>query len=149
MDYGECGLNRLVTRVGGFAVPANNDNVAGKLGIGGVSTDPLDFGFPAVSIPPDYTAVSDPSNPFPTFRKDNVYQAGDTVSVIRGAHAFKFGGLINLVQVNGVQNSFGRGSFEFDGRFTSLKFLEKSTRKQAYGPGFRPASKCRRFAVYQ
>jgi hypothetical protein len=97
----------------------NTDNVAGKLGIGGVSTDPLDFGFPAVSIPPDYTAVSDPSNPFPTFRKDNVYQAGDTVSVIRGAHAFKFGGLINLVQVNGVQNSFGRGSFEFDGRFTA------------------------------
>src|SRR5262245_27797090 len=31
----------------------NKDNVAGKLGIGGVSTDPLDFGFPAVSIPPD------------------------------------------------------------------------------------------------
>ena len=102
------------------------EDVAGKVGVGGVSTDPLDFGFPSVNILPDYTGVSDPSNPFPTFRKDNVYQAGETLSVIRGAHAFKFGGLYNRVQVNGVQNSFGRGWFEFDGRFTASPLVTAS-----------------------
>src|SRR5206468_923059 len=89
-----------------------------KLGIGGVSHDPIDFGFPNISLIPNYTAVSDPSNPFPTFRWDNVYQAGDTISITRARHTLKLGAQVHRVQINGVQNSHGRGAFEFDGRFT-------------------------------
>lgn len=118
------GFNRY--RTGQVSARTFTADIAGKLGVGGVSTDPLDFGFPNVSIVPNYTAVSDPANPFPTLRKDNVYQAADTVSVTRGAHAFKFGGQVNRVQVNGVQNSFGRGAFEFDGRFTRNPAISRS-----------------------
>ncbi|MBL8290184.1 MAG: TonB-dependent receptor [Bryobacterales bacterium] len=95
-----------------------NDDVAGRLGIGGVSTDPIDFGFPNISLIPNYAAVSDPSNPFPTIRKDNLYQLNETMSLNRTAHSFKFGVQIHRSELNGVQNSHGRGTFEFDGRFT-------------------------------
>ena len=94
------------------------DDVAGRLGIGGVSRDPIDFGFPNVTIISSYAAVSDPSNPFPTIRKDNLYQLNETMSMNRGAHALKFGVQVYRSELNGVQNSHGRGTFEFDGRFT-------------------------------
>ena len=110
------GFNRL--RASTTTERTNKDDIANRLGIGGVSTDPLDYGFPNVSIIPNYTGVSDPSNPFPTFRWENVYSVGDTVSIVRGKHAFKLGAQVQRIQMNGVQNSHGRGTFEFDGRFT-------------------------------
>ncbi|MBM3735367.1 MAG: TonB-dependent receptor [Acidobacteria bacterium] len=110
------GFNR--DRANTISARTFKDDIAGKLGIGGVSTDPIDFGFPNVSIIPNYAAVSDPSNPFPTIRKDNVKQVNNTVSLIRQAHAFRFGVQMQRSELNGVQNSHGRGTFEFDGRFT-------------------------------
>ena len=65
---------------------------------------------PNVSIVPNYAAVSDPSNPFPTFRKDSISGGGHGLFRQWGKHAFRFGGQVHRVQVNGVQNSFGRGS---------------------------------------
>ncbi|MEX2263863.1 MAG: carboxypeptidase regulatory-like domain-containing protein [Bryobacteraceae bacterium] len=94
------------------------EDIANQLGVGGASTDPLDFGFPGISIQPNYASVSDPTNPFPTFRWENVYMLGNTLSVIRGTHALKFGAQVHRMEMNGVQNSHGRGTFDFDGRFT-------------------------------
>jgi hypothetical protein len=110
------GYNR--SRANTISARTFNDDVAGRLGVGGVSNDPIDFGFPNVSIIPNYAAVSDPSNPFPTIRKDNLYQLNETMSMNRGSHALKFGVQIYRSELNGVQNSHGRGTFEFDGRFT-------------------------------
>lgn len=110
------GFNR--SRANVVSARTFTDDVAGKLGVGGASRDPIDYGFPNISIIPNYTAVSDPSNPFPTIRKDNLFQLNETMSINRGAHAFKFGVQIHRSELNGVQNSHGRGTFEFDGRFT-------------------------------
>jgi hypothetical protein len=110
------GYNR--SRANTISARTFTDDIAGRLGIGGVSKDPIDFGFPNVSIISNYAAVSDPSNPFPTIRKDNLYQLNETMSVNRGAHALKFGVQVYRSELNGVQNSHGRGTFEFDGRFT-------------------------------
>jgi hypothetical protein len=110
------GFNRFRNSL--MSARTNQDDVANKLAIGGASKDPLDFGFPGVSIIPNYAGVSDPTNPFPTFRWENVYMLGDTVSIVRGTHAFKFGAQVHRIEMNGVQNSHGRGTFDFDGRFT-------------------------------
>jgi outer membrane receptor protein involved in Fe transport len=40
------------------------------------------------------------------------------MSINRAAHALKFGMQIYRSELNGVQNSHGRGTLEFDGRFT-------------------------------
>jgi len=110
------GFNRFRNSL--MSARTNQDDIANKLGIGGASKDPLDFGFPGVSIIPNYAGVSDPTNPFPTFRWENVYMLGDTLSIVRGTHAFKFGAQVHRIEMNGVQNSHGRGTFDFDGRFT-------------------------------
>ncbi|HUQ94862.1 MAG TPA: TonB-dependent receptor [Bryobacteraceae bacterium] len=110
------GYNR--SRANTISARTFNDDIAGRLGVGGVSRDPIDFGFPNISIISNYTAVSDPSNPFPSIRKDNLYQINETMSINRAAHALKFGVQLYQSQLNGVQNSHGRGTFEFDGRFT-------------------------------
>ncbi len=110
------GYNRI--RANTISARTFTDDKAGKLGVGGVSRDPIDFGFPNISLIPNYAAVSDPSNPFPNIRKDNLYQLNETMSINRAAHAFKFGVQAYRSELNGVQNSHGRGTFEFDGRFT-------------------------------
>ena len=81
------------------------DDVAGRLGVGGVSNDPIDFGFPNISIIPNYAAVSDPSNPFPTIRKDNLYQLNETMSVNRAAHALRFGVQIYRSELNACRTA--------------------------------------------
>ena len=107
-------------RTGAATISARTfqDDVAGKLGIGGISRDPLDFGFPEITILPNYAGVSDPSNPFPSLRKDSVYQVGNTTSITRSTHTIKFGAQLHRVELNGIEASFGRGRFQFDGRFT-------------------------------
>ena len=91
------GFNRVTTA--STSERTFNDDIAGSLGIGGISDDPYEFGFPNISLI-NFAGVSDPGNPFPTLRIENVFMLGDTVSITKGAHSFKFGGQVHKVQLN-------------------------------------------------
>ena len=118
------GFNRVTTSA--TSERTFNDDVAGSLGIGGISDDPYEFGFPSISLI-NFAGVSDPGNPFPTLRIENVFMVGDTVSITKGAHSFKFGGQVHKVQLNNDARSWGRGGFTFDGRFTRRAQGDSST----------------------
>jgi hypothetical protein len=96
---------------------ANRINVAGLLGVTGVSTDPGDWGLPSLSFI-NFTGLNDrtPSN------IDNVtYRVSDQLRWIRRNHNISFGGDLTRT-INTVHSTTGnpRGQFTFNGQATGV-----------------------------
>jgi hypothetical protein len=94
---------------------ANTDNVAGALGITGISEDPLNWGVPAI----DFTNFGALNLSIPSLTRNQTTRAVDTLLFNRGKHNLRFGGELRRVQVNTLTDPNARGTFTFSGYGTS------------------------------
>jgi outer membrane receptor protein involved in Fe transport len=107
------------TRLRAFSVPesAFTRDIAGELGIGGVSADPSSYGLPFFLVTNFNLRTDDPI--LPQTQRNNQWQFSDSVSVARGRHTLKFGGEWLRSQNNYLQSRLSRGQFVFTGAFTA------------------------------
>lgn len=94
---------------------AYHDNVAGDLGITGVSESPFDWGVPAV----DFTNFGGLNLSVPSLTRNQTTRAVDSVLFNHGKHNVRFGGELRRVQLNTLTDPDARGTFTFSGYSTS------------------------------
>lgn len=94
---------------------AFNNDVTGTLGIGGVSTNPFDWGLPGLSFT-DFASLQDTN---PQLLRNQTYTFSDSVVWNHGKHTWRWGGDFRRVQLNTETSSNARGSFVFTGLNTS------------------------------
>ncbi len=94
---------------------AFRDNVAARLGIGGTSQEPVNWGPPNLSFT-NYGGLSDAS---PVLRRDQTSALTDSLTVVKGRHNLGFGGEYRRVQQNSRTDQNARGAFSFSGLATS------------------------------
>jgi hypothetical protein len=90
-------------------------NVAGDAGIGGVSTNPFDWGLPGIS----FTTFAGLTDPTPRRELDQTFTFSDTVSWSRGKHNWRFGGDYRRILQSFRSAKNAEGSFVFTGFATS------------------------------
>jgi hypothetical protein len=95
-------------------------NVAGQLGINGVSQDPFDFGLPGLSFS-NYAGLRDIT---PASSQNQTFSWSDTLSWRKGKHTFRFGGDFRRIYLNTHTDSNANGSFIFTGLYTGLDFAD-------------------------
>ena len=91
------------------------NDVAGDLGINGVSTDPMSFGIPAIS----FTSISGLNDPLPSLVRNQTLRFSDSLKWVHLKHTFTFGGEIRRIQLNADSSPQPRGRFNFTGVLTS------------------------------
>jgi carboxypeptidase family protein len=97
--------------VGGGQVSPNAGNgFAAQTGLQGVSSNPLDLGFPDVTIS-GFTTLGE-STQYVT-RQDNNFEIYDNVTWHRGTHTVKFGGYFFHLDFDPVNANNARGTFSF------------------------------------
>ncbi len=94
---------------------SNVQNVAGDAGIGGVSTNPFDWGLPGIS----FTTFAGLTDPTPRRELDQTYTFSDTISWSRGKHNWRFGGDYRRILQSFRSAKNAEGSFVFTGFATS------------------------------
>jgi hypothetical protein len=94
---------------------SNVQNVAGDAGIGGVSTDPFNWGLPGIS----FTTFAGFTEPTPRRELDQTYTFSDTLSWSRGKHNWRFGGDYRRILQSFRSAKNAEGSFVFTGFATS------------------------------
>jgi hypothetical protein len=107
------GFNRLRRSV--LQQNIGND-IGGRLGIPGLSRNPIDFGFPAIIVA-GYDSLSD-NIALPIMRRDNTFHWLGSLIHVRGRHTFKAGGEYRRFTADGVNEAFARGQFTFQPTFT-------------------------------
>jgi hypothetical protein len=90
---------------------AFRQDIAGTLGINGVSRNPFDWGIPNLSFT-NFTGLNDIR---PSLRRDETIQIGNGMIWNRGKHVFRWGGDFRLIQNHVQTNQNARGSFTFTG----------------------------------
>ena len=105
------------------------NNIAGELGITGVSTDPMSFGIPAIN----FSSISGLNDPLPSLVRNQTLRLGDNVKWVHLKHTFTFGGEIRRIQLNADSNPQPRGRFNFTGVLTSQ--LDASGQPVTPAPG--------------
>ncbi|HVP45017.1 MAG TPA: carboxypeptidase regulatory-like domain-containing protein [Bryobacteraceae bacterium] len=107
------------TRLKIFDTPqaAFNRDLAGQLGLQGLSGNPANFGLPYFLVE-DFSTVTDAPN-LPQLQRDNLWQFSDGFSLTRGRHTFKTGFQWMHYQVNYLQSNLPRGQYIFTGAFTA------------------------------
>ncbi len=100
---------------GQFSVNEGVD-FAGQVGLGGVTRDPRDVGYPQVSLAGLYSGVGDPAS-FTT-RRNTSFELYENVTLERGAHRVKFGGYLFNLEFRPESPDNARGSFAYAGQFT-------------------------------
>ena len=94
---------------------AYQQNIAGELGIQGVSADPIDWGLPITQFT-NFTEVNDP---IPSLRRNQTFRVFDILLWNHGKHNVRLGGELRRVQVNTLTDPDARGTFTFSGYTTS------------------------------
>lgn len=103
--------NRILTQnLYGFV-----QNVAGELGISGVSQNPFDWGLPNLS----FTHFSGLRDINPLLRRDQTFSISDFMVWNHGRHTLRWGGDFRRIQLNTETDSNARGSFIFTGLNTA------------------------------
>jgi Carboxypeptidase regulatory-like domain len=105
---------------GGQSSPNAGTNFAGQTGLQGVSSNPLDMGYPDATIS-GFSTLGE-STQYVT-RKDNNYEMYDNVTWHRGRHTVKFGGYFFHLAVDPVNANNARGTFSFTGGNALNNFL--------------------------
>ena len=101
---------------GGQSSPNAGINFAGPTGLQGVTSNPLDTGYPQAAIT-GFSTMGE-STQYVT-RKDNDYELYDNVLWHHGAHTVKFGGYFIHLNVEPVNAQNARGTFGFiNNKFT-------------------------------
>ena len=106
-------LNR--SRIATSNLYAFNTNVAGQLGITGVSAAPFDWGVPSLSFT-HYTGLNDIA---PVLRRDQTAEFSDQMMLRNGRHIWRFGGDFRRIDNSPESDSNARGSFVFSGLYTA------------------------------
>jgi hypothetical protein len=96
---------------------AYSNNVAGLLGLNGVSQDPADWGLPTLG----FTNFSSLNDRTPSNTDNKQFRVGEQLSWNRRQHSLRFGGDFTK-NINEVHSTTGnpRGSFTFTGAATEL-----------------------------
>ncbi len=94
---------------------AFNENVAGEAGIGGVSTDPFDWGVPTIAFG-TFTSLRDVT---PSKRDDKSFSASYTWSHPLRQHNLRAGGNYSQQWNSTQSDSNARGTFTFTGLYTA------------------------------
>ncbi len=89
------------------------------MAIPGLTTpDPITWGIPRITSLVGVSGFgNDSSGPFAIY--DTTFQWTDNFSWIKGKHSLRFGGEVRRDRYNQKGNEFARGSFEFNGTYTS------------------------------
>jgi hypothetical protein len=95
---------------------AYHDNVAARLGIQGVSPDPLNWGPPTLN----FTNFAGMSDATASLARSQTSSLGSSMMWVHGTHTISFGGDFRRQQNNRNSDPNGRGSFTFNGYATSL-----------------------------
>ena len=95
---------------------AYNNDITGRLGIAGVSTNPFDWGLPSLSFM-NFAGLQDTA---PQLLRNQTYTISDYDVWIHGKHSWRWGGDFRRVEPNTETVSNGRGTFAFSGINTSL-----------------------------
>jgi hypothetical protein len=90
-------------------------NVAGDLGITGVSTEPLTYGIPQVN----FTSFSALNDPVPSLVRNQTLRLSDSAKWVHAQHTLTVGGEMRRIELNSEANPVPRGSFNFTGVMTS------------------------------
>ncbi|MGH9800941.1 MAG: TonB-dependent receptor domain-containing protein, partial [Blastocatellia bacterium] len=108
------------SRFGFFRLQEDREaDVINRLGIKGLTDagrTPFNNGAPQI-VAAGFVTIGGPTN-LPQGRHDNTYHYVENLTLIAGQHTMKFGADIRRFLFNSFFTSFGRGSFNFDGRFT-------------------------------
>ena len=119
-------LNELrfgwLTAVGGQASPNQGTSFAAATGLQGVTTNPLDTGYPQMSFAGLFSTIGDPTS-FVS-RDNRSVELYDSVLIDRGAHRLKVGGYLFHLSFNPVNPNVARGAFTFDGQWTGNAFAD-------------------------
>jgi outer membrane receptor protein involved in Fe transport len=107
------------TRLKVFDTPqaAFHQDLAGQLGLTGLSGNPANFGLPYFLVT-NFSTVTDAPN-LPQLQRDNLWQLSDGFSFTRGRHTFKTGFQWMHYQVSYLQSNLSRGQYIFTGAFTA------------------------------
>jgi len=95
---------------------SNVTDVAALAQIGGVSTNPFDWGIPGIN----FTSFSGLSDPTPRRELDQTYTISDTVILNHGKHNFRFGGDYRRILQSFQSARNAAGTFTFTGFATGL-----------------------------
>jgi hypothetical protein len=93
-------------------------NVPALTQIGGVSTDPFDWGIPGIN----FTSFSGLSDPLPRRELDQTYTISDTVIWNRGKHNWRFGGDYRRILQSFRSARDAEGTFTFTG-FATAEYI--------------------------
>jgi outer membrane receptor protein involved in Fe transport len=106
------------TRLSMYDTPqsAFQTNVIQQLGVEGLTSDPANYGLPYFQLT-DYSLVTDDPT-LPQVQRDNLWNASDSVSWVRGAHTLKAGVDWIHFQLNYLQSELARGSYTYTGAYT-------------------------------
>jgi Carboxypeptidase regulatory-like domain/TonB-dependent Receptor Plug Domain len=97
--------------------PDSAFNTAASLGIPGINISNNAGGLPGYAITGN-TTIGD-SGTYPEYSRFLTFQYEDVLTVVRGSHTLKFGGEFLRHRLDGFSSFPTRGSFTFDGQFTS------------------------------
>ena len=99
---------------------AFNTDVAGTLGIGGISSNPFDWGLPNLSFT-NFAGLQDVN---PQRTRNQTYTLSDSIVWIHGKHTWRWGGDFRRIQLNTEASGNARGSFVFTGINTGYDFAD-------------------------
>jgi len=94
---------------------AYKDDIAGELGIQGISTSPIDWGLPITQFT-NFTGLNDS---IPSLTRNQTVRVMDVFLRNVGKHNIRLGGEIRRVQQNLLTDPNARGTFSFSGYTTS------------------------------
>ena len=91
------------------------NNIAGELGIQGVSTDPMNYGIPEIQ----FSSLGSLNDPVPSLVRNQTLRFMEGWTYTHGVHTFQFGGEIRRIELNTDSDPNPRGRFMFTGEMTS------------------------------
>ena len=107
----------FLTVAGGQTSPNAGNGFATQTGLQGVTTNPLDMGYPQVSFGGQFTTMGDPA--LFTFRDNRDFEFYDNVIWHKGKHTLKAGAYAMHYNLQPVNPNGARGVFSFTPRWTS------------------------------
>ena len=99
---------------------AFKQDIASIVGVNGVSTNPFDWGIPAITFA-DFTGLGDVN---PQLSRNQTYTISDSMILNRGKHTWRWGGDFRRIQINSQTDNNARGTFQFSNENTGFDFAD-------------------------
>jgi len=91
------------------------NDIAGELGITGVSTDPINYGIPEIQ----FSSLGSLNDPVPSLTRNQTLRFIEAWTYTHGKHTVKYGAEVRRIQLNTTSDPNPRGRFLFTGQMTS------------------------------